>query len=72
MRGASASPTGPPTPLSVTDPERQQAAEAFRQRHGLTTPPDTHAWLARDGLTMADFQAVVLHLTIPAEESFAR
>jgi putative peptide maturation system protein len=42
--------------LSVTDAELQAAADAFRRRHGLASAADTGAWLARQGLTVDDFE----------------
>src|SRR5947207_12427061 len=43
--------------LSVSDAELQQAADRFRQRHGLASAAQTHAWLAREGLSIDDFEA---------------
>jgi parvulin-like peptidyl-prolyl isomerase len=42
--------------LTVTDAELQAAADAFRRRHGLVSAADTGAWLARQGLTVDDFE----------------
>jgi parvulin-like peptidyl-prolyl isomerase len=42
--------------LAVTAAELQAAANAFRRRHGLTSAADTHAWLARQRLTVDDFE----------------
>jgi hypothetical protein len=43
--------------LSVTTEELQQAANAYRRGAGLHTAADTHAWLARQGLSADDFEA---------------
>ncbi|HEV3023173.1 MAG TPA: peptidylprolyl isomerase [Pirellulales bacterium] len=43
--------------LSVSDTELQQAADQFRHRHGLSGAEQTHRWLAREGLTIEDFEA---------------
>src|SRR5207253_8276505 len=43
--------------LFVTDAELQHAADGFRQRHGLTSADQTHAWLASEGLTVDDVEA---------------
>jgi parvulin-like peptidyl-prolyl isomerase len=42
--------------LSVVDAELQQAANHFRHRHGLTTADATHRWLAREGLSVDEFE----------------
>jgi parvulin-like peptidyl-prolyl isomerase len=42
--------------LAVTDAEVQAAADAFRHRHGLSSAADTQAWLARQRLTVEDFE----------------
>jgi parvulin-like peptidyl-prolyl isomerase len=42
--------------LSVSDAELQAVADAFRRRHGLTSAAATTAWLARQGLTVEDFE----------------
>jgi hypothetical protein len=43
--------------LSVSAEELQAAADHFRRRQGLHTAADTHAWLARHGLSVDDFEA---------------
>jgi parvulin-like peptidyl-prolyl isomerase len=43
--------------LSATTEELQQAANAYRRRAGHNTAADTHAWLARHGLSVEDFEA---------------
>jgi predicted double-glycine peptidase len=43
--------------LSVSDGELQQAADHFRQSHGLTSAERTRQWLAREGLTVDEFEA---------------
>jgi putative peptide maturation system protein len=42
--------------LTATDAELQAAADAFRRRHGLASAADTGAWLARQGLTVDEFE----------------
>jgi parvulin-like peptidyl-prolyl isomerase len=42
--------------LSCTPAELQAAADRFRQRHNLSNAEQTHAWLAREGLTVADLE----------------
>jgi parvulin-like peptidyl-prolyl isomerase len=43
--------------LAVSDAELQQAADRFRHRHGLLGAEQTRQWLAREGLTVEDFEA---------------
>jgi hypothetical protein len=43
--------------LAVSTEELQQAADAFRRRHGLLTAADTQAWLAERGLSVDEFEA---------------
>jgi hypothetical protein len=43
--------------LSATAEELQATADAFRRRAGLVTAADTHAWLARQGLSADDLEA---------------
>jgi parvulin-like peptidyl-prolyl isomerase len=45
------------TNLSVSTSELQQAADLFRHRHGLASAEQTRQWLAREHLTVADFEA---------------
>src|SRR5262245_58661764 len=45
--------------LAVPPGELQQAAVAFRRQHGLTSAEQTHAWLARQQLSVHDFEAVL-------------
>jgi parvulin-like peptidyl-prolyl isomerase len=42
--------------LTVTDAELQAAANAFRRRQGMASATDFHAWLARERLTVEDFE----------------
>ncbi len=61
--------------LSVSDTDLQSAADRFRQRRGLSSAEQTRAWLAREGLSVADFESALqrdllvarfrLHLTQP-------
>lgn len=43
--------------LTASTEELQQAANRFRHRQGLTTAEQTNQWLAREGLTVDDFEA---------------
>jgi parvulin-like peptidyl-prolyl isomerase len=43
--------------LTVSDAELQKAADHFRQRHGLHGAEQTQQWLAREGLTVEDFES---------------
>jgi parvulin-like peptidyl-prolyl isomerase len=43
--------------LSVSNEELQQAADRFRQRHGLSGAEPTQQWLARESLSVEDFEA---------------
>src|SRR5258708_185867 len=43
--------------LSAADHELQAAAADFRRRNGLASLAETPAWLARQGLSMDDFEA---------------
>lgn len=45
------------TGLSVSAEELQQAANRFRQQHGLRAAEDTHAWLQQNGLRVIDLEA---------------
>ena len=45
--------------LAVAPLELQAAADAFRRRHGLTSAAQTQAWLAREGLSVQDFEAAL-------------
>ena len=47
--------------LSVTREEVQFAADVYRRRQGLSTTADTHAWLAGNGMSVADFKASLEH-----------
>ncbi len=42
--------------LAVTDTELQAAADVVRRRYGLTSAADTNAWLAREGLSLDEFE----------------
>lgn len=42
--------------LSVSTDELQQAANAFRQRHGLASAADTNAWLGKQRLATVDLE----------------
>jgi parvulin-like peptidyl-prolyl isomerase len=42
--------------LTVSEAELQQAANRFRAGQGLATAEQTRAWLARQGMTQADFE----------------
>lgn len=53
--------------LSVSRKERQSAADAFRRRHGLNAAADTHAWLARHGMSADDFEANLEHGLLSAK-----
>lgn len=39
--------------------ELQRATDRFRQRLGLRTATDTHAWLAQNGLSVLDLEAMI-------------
>jgi parvulin-like peptidyl-prolyl isomerase len=43
----------------VTDADLQQAADRFRHRHGLAGAEQTRQWLAAQGLSVDDFEAVL-------------
>jgi parvulin-like peptidyl-prolyl isomerase len=43
--------------LAVSADELQTTADAFRRRAGLLSAADTHAWLARQGLSVDDLEA---------------
>src|SRR5262245_45131889 len=45
--------------LAVSVVELQQAADAFRRRHGLASAEQTYAWLAGQRLTMDDLEGVL-------------
>lgn len=47
--------------LTVTTDELQQAADRYRQRHGLHTQEQALAWLARNGMRVADLEAMLEH-----------
>ena len=43
--------------LAVSDDDLQQAADSFRRRQGLVKAEQMQKWLAREGLTLDDFEA---------------
>src|ERR1043166_5601180 len=43
--------------LAVAPAALQQAADRFRHRHGLTTAEQMGQWLARESLSVEDFEA---------------
>jgi putative peptide maturation system protein len=45
--------------LAISTEQLQSAADAFRRRHGLHSAEQTSAWLARDGLSILDLEAVL-------------